>query len=1112
MPRKKKEKTVDYSLSIENLKNALNTRKDKRRINVYTDNGDCVFGVLCFDNVESGIIKSYLANPGENDGPPLFASSEEYKYIKERYSTTGEAIYSGTNSLFFLAHLGGWRTKKGITREILSGINTQDPANRSSMLARQELHDDIINWSYIDKNGELEFSDNRNKDKSEVSHSDKKKSIAELICKRNKEFIDYAIKDREHKKQLADILRKFIDENNVHKGIASENNGGNNQSSRTCNEKLCNSSDGFSTLIKILSRIMDEYEKCLESETEKRNWFLARVLSWLTICAVLGRTYLDTQVLERGLYPYMLDEHKSRFADWNESSDKKFPKTDKTGIAEEHQAANHQKSNREDILPDSTDTPPALTRIPPAVEMIGREKAIQDIQDLLAQNKIIYIHAVGGVGKTALAAHIANAVKDEVMSGNSPYRHIAWIKSTRDLKKDLTGLGIPTVMSAQSEEDKYNAASVFFQTTPTFLVIDNMDEPPTRKEVIILNTISGRTKILITTRAAIPIGKPYNLEPLESESAIVLFYRYFQEGKDLTTDQIKDREDYPFAQSIVDEATNNALFIELIGKMAYKEHWHLDALWEKLEKDIFGQNSKYGISTDHGGDEKLLMQIQKLYEMSRLSDRQKEIMSFIALFPAEHSIFFAVFEWAGFEDDETDNLGELQKRGWIERDDEGYLIHTMVRGSIKQQRGETVFDEDRYEKLIRELCNTEQYMPRDMVYTKVLERIVVPETICSRLAEQGSKKIAASNLFNYIAIVYNTQGNYGEALRLYKQALGICEKVLGTEHSETATTYNNMAVTYRKQGNLDEALRFCKKALAIREKVLGTEHPDTATTYNNIANVYYAQGKYEDALAFYESSLSIREKMLGTEHPDTAITYNNIANIYYDQGKYEDALAFYERALSILRKMLGAEHPDIATTHNNIANVFYVKGEYEVALEYHKKALTIRERTLGTEHPETATTYINIAMTYRKQGDYYEAWRYCEKALAVCEKVLGTEHPVIDRTYFIMEQMYADQGNYKESRKYDEKRMAMHSCLKKLYTEDPTIMQANIPRDPLPIRGTMDAKVGRYSNDMPYGRMPANPYTDPQPINQMGSIYEPPKRETTTKWWNIIRKLWPFSK
>ena len=562
------------------------------------------------------------------------------------------------------------------------------------------------------------------------------------------------------------------------------------------------------------------------------------------------------------------------------------------------------------------------------------------------------------MGKTAVAAKIANDIKNEIVSGKSPFEHIAWITSSGNLKKDLTGLDIPSVMAARTLDEKLSALRKYLDGTLTLLVIDNMDEPPTVDEEELMNTISGNTKILITTRADIPISKKYDLNLLDPDAALILFYRHFKRVAALNIEQIKEQDDVLFAEKIVSATSYNALFIELIGKMAYADHWKLADLWERHKDDIFDQDSKHEVRTGHGKSHpenrgRLLTQIKKLYEMSNLSECQKDIMSFIALFPAEHSIFFDVFKWAGFEDDKVDNMGELQDRGWIERDANGYLIHTMVKGSITLQSGEAVFDEERYKYLVDELSDTDKYMPEGTVYTRVKELIVVPETVCRLLVKKGSEKENSARLYYNLATVYYSQGNYDDALYFYNKTLFIRENVLGLDHPDTASTYNKIAIVYRAQGNYDDALAFYKTALAIREKVLGFEHPDTASTYNNMAVVYRAQGNNQEAQKFFEKALAIREKVLGLEHPDTASTYNNMANMFFDLGNYDEALKNYEKDRAINETVLGLEHPDTAATYNNIANVYRAKGNIEEAQNYYEKALKVFTMKLGADHPYT---------------------------------------------------------------------------------------------------------------------------------------------------------------
>ena len=85
-----------------------------------------------------------------------------------------------------------------------------------------------------------------------------------------------------------------------------------------------------------------------------------------------------------------------------------------------------------------------------------------------------------------------------------------------------------------------------------------------------------------------------------------------------------------------------------------------------------------------------------------------------------------------------------------------------------------------------------------------------------------------------------------------------------------------MALVYSAQGDYAKALEYYEKDLEISERVLGSDHPDTATTYNNMANVYHVQGDFAKALEYYEKALIVFLEKLGKNHPHTRIVQQSI--------------------------------------------------------------------------------------------------------------------------------------------------------------------------------------------------------------------------------------------
>ncbi|NEQ86641.1 MAG: CHAT domain-containing protein, partial [Moorea sp. SIO2I5] len=110
--------------------------------------------------------------------------------------------------------------------------------------------------------------------------------------------------------------------------------------------------------------------------------------------------------------------------------------------------------------------------------------------------------------------------------------------------------------------------------------------------------------------------------------------------------------------------------------------------------------------------------------------------------------------------------------------------------------------------------------------------------------------------------LYFSQGRYGEAEPLYRQALALRKKLLGQDHPDVATSLNNLALLYLSQGRYGEAEPLYRQALALTKKLLGQDHPDVATSLNNLAVLYWAQGDPTSALNLFSQGLEVEEQNL----------------------------------------------------------------------------------------------------------------------------------------------------------------------------------------------------------------------------------------------------------
>jgi tetratricopeptide (TPR) repeat protein len=272
----------------------------------------------------------------------------------------------------------------------------------------------------------------------------------------------------------------------------------------------------------------------------------------------------------------------------------------------------------------------------------------------------------------------------------------------------------------------------------------------------------------------------------------------------------------------------------------------------------------------------------------------------------------------------------------------------------------------------------------------------------------------------YIALIASKLGSfllvqcaiYDSAEPLYRRALDINEKVLGSEHSEVATGLNNLALLLAKKGDHAGAETLYRRALEIREKVFGTAHPDVANSLTNLAVLLTNIGDYAGAEPLYRRALEIYETVLGPAHPNVAAILNNLAALLVDKGDYASAEPMYRRALEINEKVLGPEHPDVASFLNNLALLLYNKGDTDGAEPLYLRALEISEKVLGSEHPHVATSLNNLAVLLVSKGDFASAEPLYLRALGIREKMHGPEHPDVAQSIHNLAELLANKGDY----------------------------------------------------------------------------------------------------
>lgn len=153
-----------------------------------------------------------------------------------------------------------------------------------------------------------------------------------------------------------------------------------------------------------------------------------------------------------------------------------------------------------------------------------------------------------------------------------------------------------------------------------------------------------------------------------------------------------------------------------------------------------------------------------------------------------------------------------------------------------------------------------------------------------------------------------------------------------------AEVLNKHGTAAYQKGDVKGALESFKEALGLLERKLGTDHPDVATALNNLALIYYTQGDYESAEPLYRRALRVDEKALGPDHASVATDLNNLGLLFKKQGKLEEAEPLLRRALTIKEQVFPPGHPSLVTGLRNYASILRALGRTEQADAYESRA------------------------------------------------------------------------------------------------------------------------------------------------------------------------------
>jgi CHAT domain-containing protein/tetratricopeptide (TPR) repeat protein len=291
------------------------------------------------------------------------------------------------------------------------------------------------------------------------------------------------------------------------------------------------------------------------------------------------------------------------------------------------------------------------------------------------------------------------------------------------------------------------------------------------------------------------------------------------------------------------------------------------------------------------------------------------------------------------------------------------------------------------------------------------------------------KKPKVEGMLDILSELLRSEHRYADAERLYRHALAIEERELGSTHVDVGFRLHGLAGFLTPQDKHAEAAAMLERAISILEKSFGPDSEAVLMPMDFLAVQYGTLGRYQDAEIICRRTLASREKTNGPNHTLVAKSLDRLAFVLKQMERTSETIPIYRRALAIEEKHLGLENPEVANSLDSLAEAYISLGQYPEAELLYRRALAIREKSFGSEYSLTVGSLIDLANLYHSQKKHVEAESLFREALKRQEKGLRENDPAIANTLVSLSRDLSSQGRYPEAESALRRALAIHERL-----------------------------------------------------------------------------------
>lgn len=258
-----------------------------------------------------------------------------------------------------------------------------------------------------------------------------------------------------------------------------------------------------------------------------------------------------------------------------------------------------------------------------------------------------------------------------------------------------------------------------------------------------------------------------------------------------------------------------------------------------------------------------------------------------------------------------------------------------------------------------------------------------PEAVIETLADapwdaDDAGQVDASLL---LGRAYDRQGQGDQAQRSYAEGLAAADRLMG----RMVELHVQRGLIYLHERDMQEAWQEVQRARYLAENMTGTLHEQS--------------GRLDEARSHYESALAIAQEIGYLS--GVARSFHNLGNVFSRQRRLDQAIEYYRQSMTAHEQM--GNRVGLEVARSGIVAPYMQALRYEEAIAEARRALTFFQ-ALGDSF-WIALNGSNLAESYLEAGNVAEAETYARLVLAEEEP---HSHPY---ALFTLGRVHAAQGN-----------------------------------------------------------------------------------------------------